>query len=246
VPVRRNLTFMGMGEGFLCPDFARMIRWAFERGHKGSISTTLRGATKDDIDALADLPFTDTILHVPGDDDWMKLTPTPEWLELFRYAIERWKWCGKPPIPGKPCSPDFVLSVFHHAPHPAVAKVWDAAGIPRVCFGLHDRSGLVPWLPHGDRGCPVPLCGKMFCGGLMPNGDIVRCCSDYAQENVWGNLFTMTYAACFRSPAYRAYMRSLSDPAAHPRCRHCMDGYHFVNPDDEANWKAHGTPVPED
>lgn len=221
VPLKRNLTFMGAGEPFLCPDCTKIIRWAMlERGHGGSFSTTLRGATHEGIEQLKGLPFTDTIIHVPDAMGQMHLEPTNEWLELFEHAIAAWR-----------NHPDFVISVFGPA-HPRVLEVWVRSGIPVVNFGLHDRSGLVPWLPHGDRGTPVPFCGKLFCSHLFPNGDVARCCSDYGMENVWGNLFQMKYRDLYRTAAFHDYIKSLTDPAAKPRCRYCQDGYHHVNAED--------------
>ena len=232
VPVSKHCTFMGKGEPFQCPDATKIIRWAMvERGHGGSLSTTLRGCTHEDIEALREMKFTDTIIHVPDAAGQMHIEPDDKWLALFEHAIEAWRH-----------HPDFVISVFGPA-HPKVLPTWIKSGIPLVNFGQHDRAGLVPWLKHGDRGAPVPLCGKMFCGSLLPSGDIVRCCSDYGLENRWGNLNQMTYRECYRSQAFRDYMLSLKDPKATPRCRFCMDGYHSINPEDRH--KTYENPCPE-
>jgi hypothetical protein len=220
VPTSRNLTFMGAGEPFLCPDASKIILWAFHRGHGGSLSTTLRGITHADIEALKGLPFTDTIVHVPDAAGQMHLEPDDDWLDLFKHAIDAWRG-----------HPDFVISVYGQA-YPDVLPIWTASGIPVVNFGLHDRAGLVPWLPHQKRVGPVPLCGKMFCGHLFPNGDVARCCSDYGMKQVWGNLNRQTYRELYTSDAYRAYMKSLANPESDVPCRYCGDGYHSINPED--------------
>jgi hypothetical protein len=224
VPVTRNLTFMGFGEPFLCRDAARIIRWAMaERGHGGSWSTTLRGITHADIDALADLRPTDTVIHVPDDRGQMKLEPDDNWCELFKHAIDAWRH-----------HPDFVISVFGIA-HPKVRPIWEASGIPVVNFGLHDRAGLVDCegcRHHKRHEGRLFDCGKRFCGHLLPNGDICRCCSDYGLANVWGNLKETTYAELYRGEKFRAFMASLADPNSDVACRNCNDGYHQVNVED--------------
>ena len=232
VPISRNLTFMGASEGFLCPDFVPMILWALGRGHRGSLSTTLRGATHAGIDALAgQTGLTDTIIHVPDASGQMHLEPTAEWLDLFCHAIAAWRGHR-----------EFIISCFGLS-HPKVLEVWKASGVPVNNFGLHDRAGLVPWLHHQKRRGPVPLCGKMFCGHLFPNGDVARCCSDYGLAQVWGNLYRQTYRDIYRGEKFRAYMRSLADPNSDVPCRYCGDCYHSINPDDRG--KTYESPSPE-
>lgn len=234
VPITRHLTFMGASEPFMNPQCAEIITWAHERGHELSISTTLKGATKEGIDALANLRMTDVIIHVPADDGRMNLEPTDAWCALFEHAIAAWRHY-----------PEFLISVFGTA-HPRVMPIWKASGIPFVNFGYHNRAGLLtgrrPEMQarnlhyvtgtHRNEG-KLPICGKQFCGHLLPNGDLVRCCNDFGMECVWGNLNTQTYAEIYNSPKFKAYIKSLEDPNSEVPCRYCHDGFKEVNPDDQ-------------
>jgi hypothetical protein len=232
VPVSRNLTFMGAAEPFLCPDAVKIMQWALlERGHKGSLSTTLYNCTKADIDAVAAMRdrLTDTVIHAPANDNRMPgLKVDAEYVERFKYAIEKWRG-----------NADFVIQVYDREPHPAIHEIWRKSGIRIPRFGLHDRAGLLsglsgPRVKHGPRPGKIPICGKQFCGHLFPNGDVARCCNDYGMANVWGNLFETTYYKMYHSQKFRDYIKSLEDPNSTPPCRYCHDSYHQVNPEDQA------------
>ena len=221
VPLSKNLTFMGFGEPFLCRDCVSIIRWSMlTRGHGGSISTTLRGATREGIDALAGLPFTDTIIHVPDDNGRMKLEVTDEWLDLFAYALTRWRH-----------HEEFNISCYG-PPHRRLLPLWTASGLRINNYRPHDRAGLLPNEVHAKHRGPLFTCGKRYCGHLLPNGDVCRCCSDYGLQNVWGNLHVNTYDELYHSQAFRDYMKSLNVDGNTP-CHYCTDTYHQTNPEDQ-------------
>lgn len=233
VPVSRHLTFMGASEPFVNKEAVEMMVWSHERGHELSISTTLRGATKEKIDAISNLRMTDVIIHVPADDGRMNLEPTDEWLDLFQYAISKWRHY-----------PEFLISTFGNA-HPKIYSIWLESGIEIHNFGYHNRAGLLSGrLPEGPvRDLPysygthkldgsLQICGKQFCGHLLPNGYVVRCCNDFGLECVWGNLNTDNYEDLFKTPKFKAYIKSLQDPNSDIPCRYCKDCYKEVNPED--------------
>jgi len=241
VPTSRCLTIMGSAEPFICQDAVKIMRWAFmERGHKGSLSTTLFNCTFADIDAVAEMRdrLTDTVLHAPANDNRMPgLKIDADYVARFKYAIEKWRG-----------NQDFVIQVYDREPHPAIYQIWAESGIHIPRFGLHDRAGLLPdltgpYVKHGPRPGPIPICGKQMCGHLLPNGDVCRCCNDYGLANVWGNLFKTTYREMYRSQAFRDYMKSLGDPNSTPACRWCHDSYHQVNSEDRS--KTYANPCPD-
>ncbi len=231
VPLSRNLTFMGHCEPFCCPEATAIMRWALcERGHMGSVSTTLQHCSYEDIDSLASMRdrLTDTIIHCPADDERMPgLRVDDAYVEKFKYAIRVLR-----------DNPDFVLQVYDTNPHPAIHKIWADSGIHIPRFGLHDRAGLLPnlrspYVKHGPQtNGKVPLCGKMFCGCLWPSGDLGRCCNDFGQASIWGNLFQTTYYDCYHSQKFRDYIKSLEDPNSTPPCRFCHDSFHQLNVED--------------
>lgn len=230
VPLSRNLTFMGASEPFLCKDAIAIMRWALlERGHLGSISTTLHNATREDIDAVAAMRdrLTDTVLHTPADDGRMAgLKVDAAYVDLYAYALQKWR-----------NNQDFVVQIFNSKPHPALLKVLQESGVVIPCWPVHDRAGLLStsggWIVEtGRRTGPIPLCGKQFCGHLFPNGDVARCCNDYGLANVWGNLFTSTYYDIYHSQKFRDYIKALERPDSECPCRYCHDGFHQVNTED--------------
>lgn len=227
VPVSRALTYMGHSDPYLCPDATKIMKWSLmERGHIGSVSTVLQYCTHEDIDALAEMKdrLTDTVIHCPAADNRMPgLKVTPEYVEKFKHAIKVLRG-----------NADFVLQVYNTAPAPEIYSIWAESGIAIPCFGLHDRAGLLPdlqgpYVKHGPRSGPIPLCGKLFCGCLWPSGDLGRCCNCWDQKPLWGNLFKETYYSCYHSQKFRDYIKSLEDPNSTPPCRFCHDSFHQIN-----------------
>lgn len=220
VPTRRQLTFMGASEPATCPDWTKIIRWSHQRGHRVSLSTTLYNVTRENVDELADVPLCDTVLHVPANDGRMGLKITPEWLDVFEYAIAKWRH-----------HPEFVISCYSE-PHPLLKPVWVRSGIPLVHFGLHDREGLIPFVGHRRLCGKIPVCGKLFCGHLWPDWKISRCCGDMLRVNVWGDLHDKTYAEIMSDEKWCQYMSDRQDETKDTPCRYCTDGYKELNPED--------------
>lgn len=230
VPVTRRLTMMGSCEPFLCKDALKIMQWAFlERGHMGSLSTTLSGITKEDIDAVAEMRdrLSDTIIHAPGTDGRMPgLKVDEQYVELFSYAIEKWR-----------NNPDFVIQVYDTPPHEAIRKIWEDSGVHIPRFGLHDRAGLLPnltgpYVKHGRHSGKLPICGKQHCGHLMPNSHVYRCCNDFGLFCDWGSLLEHTYYELYHTQKFRDYIKSLEDPNSEIPCRYCFDGYKQCNVED--------------
>jgi len=227
VPIDKAFTFMGFVEPFQAKETSKIIHWALrERGHTGSISTTLQGITKDDIDVIADLKdrLSDTVLHAPSNDGRMPgLKVDDNYCDLFKYAIEKWR-----------NNPDFTIQAYDNPPHEKIYKIWADSGCHIPCFGLHDRAGLLPdlqgpYVKHGSHRGPLPICGKQLTGHLLPDGSMSRCCNDWALQCLWGNLRKNTYHEIYHSQKFRDYIKSLQDPNSDVPCRKCHDGYKQCN-----------------
>jgi hypothetical protein len=230
IPVDKNYTFMGYAEPFQCRDAAKIMKWALrERGHMGSVSTTLHGITKEDIDVVASLKdrMTDIVLHAPASDGRMPgLKVDSNYVELFKYAIDRWRDHS-----------DFVIQVYDTTPHEAIHGIWAASGVHIPRYGLHDRAGLLPdlqgpYVKHGKHSGPLPICGKQLNGHIMPDFSMSRCCNDWSLICLWGNLRKQTYHEIMHSQKFRDYIKSLQDPNSDVPCRKCWDGYKQCNVED--------------
>ena len=216
VPTWIDLAFTGFSEALSCKAGMEMIEWAIGRGHQCTISTTLFGYNKEKVDRLIKLPWKHIVLHLPSDQgEITTLKITPEYLELLRYAVEKWR-----------VHPHLMPQRFGPTTYPEVQKIFDDAGITLPNYGLHDRAGaLVQIGYHGRRPGPLPLCGKMFRGNLLPNGDVCLCCNDYGIQHVFGNLFTDDYQEIFRGEKFRQFIKESQEPDSNVLCRTCHDGY---------------------
>lgn len=212
VPTWRHLAFTGFSEPFTCPDAVPIMQWAFERGHVCAISTTLTGLTHEKIDAIAGLPWKTTVIHTPCMDGAMRVKVDAAYLELLDHAITAWKHHA-----------DFVPSSFRGPKYPEIEAVFAKHGYTLPNFGLHDRCGLIPWLRHIRIPGEIPLCGKMFCGNLLPNGDLCLCCDDYGLQHVFGNLLTEDYPKIYEGERFQKFMADCLDPNSEVICRYCDD-----------------------
>lgn len=226
IPTSRAFTFMGACEPAMCKDWVQIIEWAHQRGHLCSLSTNLCGVTKEQINAIAKIPLRDTIIHIPANDGRMALEPLDidgDYAERFAYAVEKLRHHD-----------EFVISCYSE-PHPKLRDIWLKSGVQVRHLGLHDREGLIQWCGHQRLKGKLPICGKLFCGHLFPNGDVCRCCGDYAMVNCWGNLFENSYAEIMNGEKWHQYMRDRQDENKNTPCRYCGDAHKELNPEDRAS-----------
>jgi hypothetical protein len=233
VPTWIHLAWTGFGEPFMCPDATKIMLWAHDRGHIAAISTTLRGATHEDIDAIAGLPWKTTVLHVPDAEGLMSIPVDDDYVSRFEHAVNAWKGHA-----------DFIFGNYV-TPHHRLLPIMLKSGIHIPRFGFHDRAGLISWLPHHQKVGEVPLCGKMFRGNLLPNGDLCLCCDDYGLRHVWGNLLTDDYMRVFKGDRFQKFLADLKDPNSGVLCRYCTDnseqGWDMEHlPDEVKTHKAYG------
>lgn len=223
VPVSRHLTFAGQVEQFVNPDCAQIMKWARDRGHEMSMSTTLSHISHADIDMVASIPMRTTVVHVPADDGKIHMPIDAAYLDRLQHAVNAWKH-----------KPDFIIAVYGQ-PHPAVLPIWNASGVPIVNYGLHDRAGNLPDLAgvkHDRHRGKLPICGKVLVGHLYPNGDLSLCCNTYSLEVIFGNLFQQSYASCFEGEAFRAFIKKVRSENEDNPCRRCHDSFKSVNVED--------------
>ncbi len=217
VPAEVAIDFSGMSEAWRNPEATRMVQYAFERGHRVRIHTTLTGMKKEDVQVLSSLPLQAFRVHLPSGNGLERIIVDANYLEVLETVIKQ--------MPGA----RFVC--FGRRPHPDVKKLFQKH--PQTRIRMASASN------RADNACsegkPVFYMkkGTMTCGNnaryniLLPNGDVVLCCMDYGLKNVLGNLLTMEYDELFRGETFQKVVAGFRDPSLKTLCRSCpVFGYH--------------------
>lgn len=207
VPKSVEIIFAGMAEPWLNPNATDMVIYATSQGYKVGAYTTLVGMTMEDITRLQSVNFKFICLHLPDADGLMKLKVTDQYLSTILLFLSKFPYAQK-----------MVIGKLHPEVEEITGPVID--GSP----GLFSRAGNLKTLAinkkRGKLQCSA--CGpKIDHNVLLPNGDVLLCCMDYAQEHVIGNLLTMGYDGLFKSEEYLKVMRGLEDENSNIACRQC-------------------------
>ena len=88
VPTLVRIDFSGMCEPFANKRCAEMILYAYQRGHRLALYTTLQGAKMSDYEALKDVRYEVVTIHLPDRDGRGHFNITDEYLEVLS------KWVG--------------------------------------------------------------------------------------------------------------------------------------------------------
>lgn len=205
VPTHVDIVFAGMAEPFLNPDAVKMIDHAFYKGHIISLYTTGAGLSLDDANNLKNYNFNHFCLHLPDGDGIMNLKITPEYLEVLKVLMTLQK---------------NIMCIGNL--HPEVEKI--TGPVPDGSNGLFSRGGTLTHL------MPPRKTGKITCSActeklnhniLLPNGDVLLCCMDYAQKHVIGNLNEITYQDLFNTDEYNRIQTGLKNETIDILCRTC-------------------------
>lgn len=206
VPRHVEIVFAGMAEPWLNPDCSDMVSNAVRAGFKVGIYSTLYGMEHTDISMLAPLSLKFFTVHLPDADGLMNLKVDAKYLSILTRFIDL--------VPHQ----KMVIGRLHPEVEKITGPVRDDSG------SLFSRAGNLKTLAI------TPKKGKLICSAcgpkidhnvLLPNGDVLLCCMDYAQQHVIGNLMTMSYESLFISAEYKAVMAGLQDEHSTIACRRC-------------------------
>lgn len=209
VPVNVDIIFAGMAEPWLNPECSEMLLWAYSKGHRVAVYTTLAGMTIQDVEKISQRPLYEFCIHLPDAGGQMNIDPDLNYLDVLRYCIKRITTVG------------FSM---HGKLHPLVQealgfKVKDgSAALISRAGNLADRA---IGFKHGPLMCSA--CGpKIDHNILLPNGDIVLCCMVYDLKHILGNLTSQSYESLFTGEEYQRVMRGLAgDESIDIACRNC-------------------------
>lgn len=190
-----GIGWCGMSEPFQNPECAKMIKYAWEKGHKISLSTTLEGATWDDIRMIENVDFVSLVLHIPDSAMNSKFSLSNEWLEIFDYVNHNFSNIGYS---------------CHGETHEIMKN--------RIILGrvyqnsMHNRAGNLEYeeLPtknvSGKKACFFgDINGNVYGWSptVLPNGAVVVCCNDYGLKHVLGNIIDQDWDEIFRGSEWK-------------------------------------------
>lgn len=225
--------FSAFVEPFLNPRCADMILYAHQKKHPMRVFTTVAGMSREDVDKIKHIDFLRFSLHLPDRPGLMKVNVDDRYRDVLDYLLTQI------PAPDAMCFGPL---------HPGLEDIVRARSLKVKTRPLNNKA-------LGTRGNNIvintsslqlspypPLKGRVFCkpifnknngphgrfnhNVLLPNGDVVLCCSDYGLEHKLGNLLTGEYGDLFHSGQYREIMRGLEDESIHILCRTCE---HAIN-----------------
>jgi sulfatase maturation enzyme AslB (radical SAM superfamily) len=221
VPNEVDITFAGYAEPFLNPEACNMMWYAWNKGHKVNLYTTLVGLSKHDISVIQSIKFNTVQLHLPDAWGQMKADVGDEYIANAKYFLDRI------PVNG---------SHVYGPLHDKLIDLFPGAQRRNLDKDLHTRANNVKQekiavkheeFKSGNIQCDVVLRrggqSQLDFNVLMPNGDIQICCMDYGLQHKFGNLLTDSYESLFESEAYLYVQRALKDDTLPLLCRTCKE-----------------------
>ena len=207
-----SITFSGMAETFQNRNTASMIKYAYDLGYRVSLFTTLVDMTKDDLEKIRDVKFSNIVLHIPDENNNAHFDFSDEWLGIFRAFNDVF------PIRYYSC---------HGQVHPQVRSI-----LKRDVYiesMIHNRAGLIKdkelktYHHVGKITCTGGIQGSVagFTPIMLPDGTLVACCNDYGLTLVIGNLLEQDYGQIIQSEAYKRLEASFDDDSIKILCRTC-------------------------
>lgn len=220
VPRNVEISFSGYTECFLNPLCSDMIIYAYQQGFKVNLYTTLSGMTIEDLEKIKDIKFHHISLHLPDNDQLMKVPISKEYLSLAAKFKEYF-----------PKNNAHVYGKMNNE----LRQIYPNTKIQEFSKkNLHTRANNldIVEIPKQTR-----LAGKIRCNArlrentdkidinvLIPNGDVHLCCMTYSLGNKLGNLLYDSYEDLFNSTEYKRIIQGLDDDTIDIPCRTCKEG----------------------
>lgn len=205
-----TICFSGMCEPFLNPKCEDMILYAYEKGFRITLLTTLIGIKKESLETLKSVKFDEITLHIPDKEGNSRFQITEEYLQVLKMFHENF------PVTNYSC---------HGEIHPAVQNYLKS---DRAYSNLMmNRAGNLNCgqasNPKGKIVCMVGTIGGYgnWTPEILPDGTMLLCCMDYGMKHVLGNLLTMTVKKILEDVEYRKVQAGMEDEQLDILCRKC-------------------------
>jgi hypothetical protein len=213
VPLTYRIDFSGYAEPFLNRECSSMMLEAVGQGYAVCCYTTLVGATVEDVEVLASLPFSlpaaPLEIHLPDAAGVMPTKITARYLEVLTALFQK----KLPFVTYMTMDPKGRV-------HPELQSLLKQLDPFRPISRGGSVEGLTPREPlRGPLRCrPMP---KLNHNVLLPNGDVQLCCMDYGLQHTLGNLLSGSHEELFTSAGFRAVHQAMKDGGDELLCRRC-------------------------
>ena len=214
-----SVSFCGMSEPFHNKHCADMICYAYEKGYKISLLTTLVGMMKEDFYKIRDVQFESFVLHIPDAEGHSHFEITEEYLEVLSLVNEKI---------------DIDYYSCHGTVSPMVERLLDKEKYAGISLGdragnldlkRSDKEGRTGGIKYGTITCYHGSEAQV--GGwapvMFPDGSLVLCCQDYGMKHVLGNLINQSWREICEGEEYQKFINGLKDETIDILCRHCSD-----------------------
>lgn len=211
VRIGGGIVFSGMSEPFLNKDCAKMIKYAYDKGYKISLFTTLMGMSLEDLEIIKHVHFDYVTLHVPDTEGNSKFTLNEEYDRVLE------KFCSTVQVNNYSC---------HGTVHDRVKQYIDSEFLSTA---LMNRAGnleyehLKTFAPKGEIVCQVGTIEGPGCWApeVLPDGTVTLCCMDYAMRHVLGNLNENSVSEILNSDEANLVMQGMKQDTMDTLCRTC-------------------------
>ncbi len=210
-----GVAFTGMVEPFHNKECAKMIKYAYDRGYKIWLATTLVDATEEDFEILRDVRFEDIQLRIPDKQGNSKFVITDEYLKIFQLFHESFIANGH------------LVYSCHGEIHDAI-KSYLSRDI--ICSSaMMNRAGNLDYedlRTYDHKGKIICACSSVqqtagWSPEVLPNGTVILCCMDYGMEHILGNLALQKWSEILNGKEYLRYKQGLEDEKISILCRKC-------------------------
>ena len=209
VPPTVRIEFSGMAEPWANPDATRMLEMALERGRPVGIYTTLYGMSVEDSVHITgklipqyESQVVTLCLHMPDSQMNMRgYRGSDDYRQVLKNFLALADTGG------------FPRRKFRTMTMDRTGRVHDDLQdlLPELAgWNGHSRAGSLGEKQVEKTGAAPPARNEfpLLCAStpfydhnvVLPNGDVVLCCMDYALKHVIGNLVTSDYWSLFASP----------------------------------------------
>lgn len=206
-----GVTFSGMVEPFHNPQCAEMILYAYDKGYKISLFTTLVGMKEKDLEIIKDIEFDHVTLHIPDEKYNSKFVINDEYIDILKKFKK-------------------YIDINSYSCHGEVnTKIKKYFNNEIIHNEMMNRAGnleyeyLKKYEPKGQIICQIgtSIESGSWAPEILPDGTVVLCCMDYSMKHVLGNVNKQNVKEIYESEEYQKILKGLNDDKIDILCRHC-------------------------